>query len=436
MGEVLPLALGQEGVQVRTTDRRVLTLAAGVPGDRVRVRPRMRGFAELDRLIAASPERRVSPCPVLERCGACALQAMDYRAQLRAKSEALRVALREVGCPDGAIREVVGLERPFGHRTKLLMSAAGEAGALRFGFYRRGSIEPVPAEGCPVQHPRTLAVLATARQILDSHRVAPSTRRGEEGWLHALAVRADPTSGESELVLAARHRHPPGGEELVAQLANIPSVAGVHLAANPARSSFPLEPPIHRLAGQGRTRFTLGGRQILLSPGTFLQTSAEAAELLVALVRELLPLEFGQLADLYAGAGLLALATAGRWQRAVCVEESPAAMTDLTRYLEREALPIQPTRGRVERHLRRVLGQGPDVVLLDPPRRGCQPEVIAALVERRPPVVLYVACGFEVFLGQARELVAGGYALTGAGAVDMFPHTAHLEVVARFEAGP
>jgi 23S rRNA (uracil1939-C5)-methyltransferase len=412
-GEVLPLELGQEGVQVRTgVGGRVLTLAAGVPGDRVRVRPRVRGFAELDRLLAAAPERRVAPCPVLERCGACALQAMDYRAQLRAKSEALRRTLRDVGCPDGAIREVVGLARPFGHRTKLLMSAAGEAGALRFGFYRRGSLEPVPAEGCPVQHPQTLAVLATARQILDGHRVAPSAPRGEEGWLHALAVRADPTSGESELVLAARHRHPPGGEQLVAQLASIPSVAGVHLAANPARSSFPLEPPIHRLAGQGRTRFTLAGRQILLSPGTFLQTSAEAAEQLVA------------------------LATADRWQRAVCVEESPAAVTDLARYVEREALPVKPIRGRVERHLRRVLDNGPDVVLLDPPRRGCQPEVIAALVERRPPVVLYVACGFDVFLRQARELVAGGYALTGAGAVDMFPHTAHLEVVARFEAGP
>jgi len=421
---VLPLEPGQEGVVVQAGGER-LVLPAGVPGDRVRV---VRGAATL---LAPSPARVTAPCPLLERCGGCSLQAMDYRAQLAQKTDALRRALAGLGLTPNKVQEVVGLERPFGQRTKLLMAAGGRAGVLRLGFYRRGTTELVPAEGCPVQHPRSLALLASARQLLDAYHVKPSGSR-EGGWLHALGVRVDPRSGESELALSGTSPRVPA--DLVQQLVRLPSVSGVHLAVSRTRTSYPMEGPLRTLAGRPRTAFTLGDERHLLSPGTFFQTCAEGAERLLETVRGLLPGRVDLLADLYAGAGLLALGCRGRWRRAVTVEANPAAVADLRRRLEREGSGgLSVLAGRVEDRIGEVLRRGPDVALLDPPRRGCGPRVMAALCAHGPPVVLYVACGFEALLSDSRTLLGGGYRLNAAAAVDMFPHTPHLESVVRFE---
>jgi 23S rRNA (uracil-5-)-methyltransferase RumA len=434
-GEVLPFELGQDGVSVRVGQKR-LELPAGVPGDRVHVVPAAapaRGVV-VERLLEPSPRRVVPPCPLLQRCGGCSLQAMDYRAQLEAKTRKLGRLLDGLGFSGAP--PVEGLSRPFGFRTKLLMVAGGRRGALRLGFHRAGTHELVPAEGCPVQHPRSLAVLASARQVLDAHGVEPShTRRsGPPGWLHAVGVRVDPGSGESELTLSGRTERVDAA--LVEQLNRLPAVSGVHLSINPTRSSYPMEGAFSTLAGRPRTAFSLGDERFLLSPGAFFQTSAEGAERLLHLVQSLLPDRFALLADLYAGAGLLALCTRQRWRRAVTVEANPSAVEDLRRHVQRAGFTrLTALSGRVEQRIAEVLNRDPELVLLDPPRRGCAPAVIEALIETRPAVVLYVACGVDALAAQARRLVEGGYRVTGAGAVDMFPHTAHLEVVVRLEAG-
>jgi 23S rRNA (uracil1939-C5)-methyltransferase len=437
-GEVLSIELGQDGVRVRT-GQGVLTLPAGVPGDQVRLvsDARRPPWAELQGLERPSPHRVPSPCPLLDRCGGCSLQAMDYPAQVQAKTEALRQAMASVGCPPERVGEVVGLERPLGHRTKLLMQASGSAGNLRFGFYRRGALEVVPAEGCPVQHPLSLATLATARQLLDDAGVAPSPPRGDGGWLHAVGIRVDPPSGEVELTLSGRSYPMQGGEALVKRLCRIPGVVSVHLATHPRRTSYPMEPPLKRLAGRRRMTFTLGGQRFKLSPETFFQTSSEGAELLLEQVRQLLPeAPIQSFADLYAGAGLLALLTRERWRRGVVVESNPAAVADLEHRLKRSASPgLSILAGKVERQIERVLRREPEVVLLDPPRRGCHPDVITALVRHRPPTVLLVGCGFEALMQHIERLVEGGYAVDALRAVEIFPHTAHLEVLVRFVVG-
>jgi 23S rRNA (uracil1939-C5)-methyltransferase len=372
---------------------------------------------------------------------------MDYRAQLQAKSEQLRAALsRQLEHrPDDVT--VTGLgdhdrdrAAPFGFRTKLLMAAAGPAGGLRLGFYRLGTLELVPAEGCPVQHPQALAVLSTVRQILDAHGVGASTSiegRSSRGWLHALGVRVDPPTASSELVLCGRSTRVPRGAALIDQLSRVPTVRAVHLSASAQRSSYPAEPPFKRLAGGRRIPFSLAGERFSLGPGTFFQTSARGAELLARQVLSVLPEQIDCLVDLYAGAGLFALFARDRWRRAVAVESSSLAVADLRHHLRQHpAEGLSVVGDRVESCIERVLHRcrAEDVVLLDPPRRGCRPEVIAALLRCRPPTVIYISCGFPALLEQGRRLVEGGYSVTTASAVDMFPHTAHLEVVVRFDA--
>ena len=442
-GLVLPLVLGLDGLRVQVQGQAdPLGLAAGVPGDRVKVRRIDRGRAELARVVEPAAARVPAPCPLLESCGGCALQAMDYLAQLSAKTEALQAALEEL-MPGGAVvdrvRPVVGLPRPFGFRTKLLMVTDPElSDGLRLGFYMRGTARRVvAAEGCPVQHQQALAVLATTRQLLEATGVRSAVEGPggkSRGWLHAVGVRVDPATGRSELTLSARNHRVPRGEALVQALARVPTVYGLHLCTAELRSSYPLEGPFTRLAGSRRVPFTVGGERFALSPGTFFQISADGAELLVEQVLALLPGTIRLLADLYAGAGLFSVLAAGRWERALAVESSAAAVADLSHRLEHTPLRgLTVHNERVERCIGEVLEQDPDVVLVDPPRVGCRPEVIEALIAASPPTILYVACGVTSFIEEARRLVAGGYTITEVRAVDLFAHTTHLELVARFE---
>jgi 23S rRNA (uracil1939-C5)-methyltransferase len=441
---VEPLQLGAAGVVVSVTDRdRRYAVAAGVPGDRLRIQPprrdaippRIRGtdepaLAARIEVIEGAPGRVVAPCALLESCGACALQEQRYAAQLEAKLEALRALMAPLGADPERVT-IRGLEQPFGHRTKLSMAAGGRAGALRFGFYPRGSFgEPLPAEGCPVQHPLTLSTLALVRQALDATHVSPTSAKDPRtGWLHGITVRVDPTRGAAEVTLIGRNERPPGRGSFAEQVGALPHVEAVHIGVNPRRSSYAIGETFVHIAGAPQMTFTLAGQSFRLSPGSFFQTSHAGAELLAQAVLELLPNGMRCLADLYGGVGVFSRLAAGRWEKALVAELNPHAVADLRADLAARPLPLRVVPGRVEQTIRRVLEAQPDVVLLDPPRRGCQPAVLRALTSAAPAQLVYVACGVEALLTDVKRLRKSGYRVDRVIAVDMFPHTPHLEVV-------
>jgi len=433
---VRPFTLGQDGVEVEVDQAR-FKLPAGVPGDKmeVRLRGKAGGADPRPKLLEPSADRVPSPCPVLEECGACSLLAMAYRAQIAAKGKALKQLIKPLGCPPRKVGRLEGLDRPLGYRTKLLMPAfSAKNRRLRFGFYRPGTTRPVRAEHCPVQHPLALGLLAMVRPLLESFGVSASGPGTSGGWLHAISIRVDPPTGAAEIILCGRTPEPPGGAELVDAMGRLPGLCTLAVSAAKKRSSYPVAPPFELLRGDGHTPFTLAGKQYMLSPGTFFQTNHEGAERLLHKVTRLMPKQAGLMLDLYGGAGIFARALAGRWRKAIVVERSDEAVADLERAAAKERLKgLEVWAGAVEERAAAALRRSPDLVLLDPPRRGAKPGVISALNKTPPETLLYVACGAQAFARDAQKLTRGGFRLAAVEAVDMFPHTAHLEIVAKFE---
>ena len=182
--------------------------------------------------------------------------------------------------------------------------------------------------------------------------------------------------------------------------------------------------------------YTFCEHRLQLSPATFVQTSHEGKETLAQLVLGMFPKRVSLFIDLYGGFGMFALLTARRWKRAVVVEENSIAIDDLRRHIEKEDVKgLTPVCQRVERWLTKNSELHPEVVLLDPPRHGTKEGVIAAIRKMNPRTVIYVACGVDSLQADAKSLVAHGYHLDRVTAVDMFPHTSHLEVVCRFNLG-
>jgi len=377
-------------------------------------------------------------CSIIDSCGGCSQQQLPYAEQLTAKRNRLVAGLRDL-CAAEAVEPVVGLRHPYGYRTRLLMPAlpitkprVGEA-PIRFGFYAAGSQNLVEASGCPVQHPLTLSALAMVKHALVTAPLRATAPRQKGGWLHGLAIRVDPPSGSTELTLIGRNGKPPGGKKLAERLARLPGIRGVHGSINPGRSSYLMGDAFFHMAGARRTVFNLAGEAFHLSPGSFFQTSHEGAERLVDLVGELLPASIECLADLYGGVGVFARVMRHRWGRAIVAENNPSSIGDLRGWQRHGgSRKLKAIEGRVESVIDNVLSESPDAVVLDPPRAGCHDRVIGALAQAKPPLIVYVACGFKAFVRDAAALSAAGYRLDLVKSVDMFPHTEHIEVVARF----
>ncbi|MCB9554740.1 MAG: 23S rRNA (uracil(1939)-C(5))-methyltransferase RlmD [Deltaproteobacteria bacterium] len=427
-----PLELGQDCLQARAGNRS-FSVAPAVVGDQLRLRPTRRdGVAQIIELIRPSADRSPAPCGVLAHCGACSIQQMSYAAQLAAKQSALIKQLAALGCAEQIIGQILAPPSPFGYRTRLLMPADQQQDKLCFGLYQRGTARLVPAEGCPVQHPLTLAVLAGCRQLLASHEIQASS---VGGWLHALGVRVDPHGQQAQLLLCTTSPKVPAEKTLVAQLLQLPGVFSVHLTAQAERSSYPVGPEIKHLGGGARMPFHIAGKAFLLSPATFVQTSAWAANTLGEQVLALLPEHFDRLADLYGGAGIFAQLAYGRYRQGWVVEENPSAIADLQQMIKQQALSaIRASRGRVEQRVEQLTRFAPDVAIVDPPRQGCKPPAIAALCQAKPTTLIYVACGFEALLRDGQRLLEAGYRVDAVRALDMFPHTPQLEVIMRFVA--
>jgi 23S rRNA (uracil1939-C5)-methyltransferase len=434
-----PLQLEAEGCVAQDREGNRFLVSAAVPGDTLEIAPLRSATqprpAAVVRVLQAAAARVQAPCALLEECGGCTFQAMAYPAQVAAKDAALRALLAPLA--PQSWEPTRALTRPFAARTRLLLQAeeaAGRSRGLRLGFYRRGSAKLVSIRSCPTQHPLTLAPVEAIRRILEKSTIyATSTRQEEGGWLHGLSVRADPPSGQCEVTLIVRSERAPVKPHFVKHIAALEGVAGVHLAINPQRTSHLFGEQFVHLAGHKRTIFHVGGEALHLSPGTFLQTNHEGAEQLAEVVRGFLPAQVKLLADLYGGAGVMSRLTQGRWSQALVAESNPQALDDLRAWLrvsERRDLRVFP--GLVESTIQKVMALSPDVVLLDPPRSGCHERVLQALGHHKPPVVVYVACGAASLARDGAALLAQGYQLERVASVDMFPHTPHLEAVARF----
>jgi 23S rRNA (uracil1939-C5)-methyltransferase len=445
------LVLGAPGLPSQTNQGQCF-VAAAAPGEKLEVefqKTRRRDdspqLARLVRVIEPARARVSFPCATLERCGACIMQPLRYREQIAAKKRALKTLLSRVQkkLPEPAM---TGLSNPFGYRTKLMMSAFGKPGRLQLGFYTRGTFTPFSAMGCPIQHPLTLAMAANVLSLLQRHDVEASpfpkgsfgTRRKKgDGWLHGIMVRADPHDHQSEITLLGSKQDVP--KALTDQLAAIPSVVGVHNCVSRERSSYPLDGEFFLLAGQPRMPFYTHQQRFDLSPGSFVQTTSEGADLLATTVLDFLPETIDGLADLYGGVGLFSRLSRARWARALVVESNPHANGDLKQALKKDpelrevAGNLRLVAKRVEQADKELEGFNPTVAIVDPPRKGCHPRVIELLGELPIEHLVYVSCGAEALERELPQLLRAGYQATAISAVDMFPHTTHLEVVIKLK---
>jgi 23S rRNA (uracil1939-C5)-methyltransferase len=445
--QVQDIALG--GKAVARHEGRVVFVDRGLPGDRldVRVTRVKRGYVEarLERIEQSTPDRVAAPCPHVERCGGCRFQDLRYERQLEAKERQVRDTLERIGgIASPSVRAIVPAPEPFGYRNKMEFSfAPDDEGGPLLGLHDRGAFDRVFAlDTCLLPSPLTIELVRLTQRFARERGWRAYHPRRHEGVVRFLAVRHLPMTDQCAVHLVAASDEIPGLTEWAETVgAASPAVRSVTLLINRSRANVAFGEEERVLRGAGSIVEKLLGLEFEAAANAFLQTNSRQAE---ALYRE--ALSAARLAgdetvlDLYCGTGTLTLAFARAAREAVGVESVPHAVELARRNAARNGVAnARFTEGEARAVLRgwargeRPGALRPGIVVVDPPRAGLHPRVVARITELAPRRVVYVSCNPATLARDLKDFAALGYALAEVAPFDLFPHTPHIECVARLE---
>jgi 23S rRNA (uracil1939-C5)-methyltransferase len=439
------LAFGGEGVG--RADGYVVFVPRSVPGDRVRIRltqVRARyGRGAIEAIEQPSADRTEPPCPYYGRCGGCRLQHVSYAAQLAFKQKQVADCLSRLGGLGAfELRPIVGAPEVWGYRNKMEFTVApAPEGGVTVGLHEQDRYDAVlDIERCLLQSDRMNALLDEARRFARHQGLSAYEQDSGEGLLRFLMLREGRRTGEAmvNVVTAA-----PAVSELaplVARLqARVPETTSVVMNVNPKKASVAVGVEEHLLGGRDHIRESVGGLDFQVSPGSFFQTNTAQAERLFDLVLESTGLTGAEtVIDLYSGTGAISLLLAGRARWVYGIEVSPASVADAERNAGANGIGnCTFLAGEVRHVLPSLIARGitAEVVVADPPRAGFHPKALRALLALGPARIVYVSCNPATLARDLAELVGGGYRLEWVWPVDMFPHTPHIEAVARLVRG-
>lgn len=436
--EVRITDLTDTGDGVGRVGQRVVFVPDTVPGDRVQVRlirakPRY-AYGKVYDWLEPSPHRVRPSCIVADKCGGCQWQHIRDDYQLTAKYQQVYQALERIGgFSSPPVDAVLAAPSTVGYRNKATYPLAiAPDGQVKAGYYRKGSHQVVNLNQCPTQDSRLDPLLAGIKQDIEVLGWPIYNEETHRGNLRHLALRIGRRTGDILLTLVVRDWQLPGLEEQAQTwMTQYPGLVGVCLNRNPDRTNAIFGSQTQCVVGQPYLREEFANLQFLIHPTTFFQVYTEQAEALVTLLLGSLNLQGHEtVVDAYCGIGTLTLPLARQVRQVIGLEIQPEAVQQARTNAALNGITNITFLAGTVADLLPTLDSAPDLVLLDPPRKGCEPQAIAHLLDMSPLQIIYVSCKPATLARDLQRLCQGGYVLNRVQPVDFFPKTAHVECVA------
>ena len=443
LGQQLDLqidGIGHDGQGVGRWQELVVFVPGALPGERVtaRVRRVAKRHLEADLLTVerASPARQRPACILAERCGGCSLLHCTDSTQAELKTDLVRQALQRLGQLSVPVPPIWSAEAGLGYRNRALIPLERTAdGAVRAGYYRRGSHRIVNLNRCPVLDPRIDALIAPIKADLEASGWPVDVNLSGGGGLRHLGLRVGHHSGEVLITLVSSHAQLPGLEQLAAAWCRRwPQVVGVGLNLQPKANNVILGPETRCLSGRPWLLERFAGVELRIAADTFFQVNTPQAERLVPPLAAFFAEATGPIVDAYCGIGTFSLPLAAAGASVLGLEVHGASVAQAQANAERNALAqVRFEQADVAAVLAERLTQASGL-LVDPPRRGLSPEALAAILSGLPARLAYISCNPATLARDLGQLCgAGAYRLLSLQPVDFFPQTSHVECLALLE---
>ena len=428
--------LNSSGEGVGRHEGRVVFVPNTVTGDRLKVKiiQSKAKFAKgrVQQLLTPSSHRIRPNCIVADKCGGCQWQHIDYSYQRQAKQQQVIQAFQRIGgFTDIPIQPILHTSNPLNYRNKSTYPLARSAtGQVQAGYYRLSSHKLVNLNQCPVQDERLHPLLKEVKQDIQQQGWSIYNETTHQGKLRHLSLRIGLNTGEMLLTLITTSSQLSGIEaQAKLWLDRYPELVGVCLNINRDRTNAILGDKTLTVAGKSYIRENFAGVELHIGADTFFQVNTAAAELLFKTIVEQLQLQGDEkVVDAYCGIGTFSLPLAQKVRQVIGIEINPSSV----RQARNNAVLNQIDNatfyaGKVKDCLKQIEIQ-PDILLLDPPRKGCQPEVIAAILQLQPSRIVYISCKSSTLARDVRLLCESGvYQPVWIQPADFFPQTTHIE---------
>ncbi len=431
---------GEGGMGVARIDGRVVFVHGALRGEKCRVlilkTLKSVAFAKVLEVIEPSSERITPDCPYFPRCGGCTYRHIRYEEELRLKRQRVQDNLSRIGGSDVTVEEILGARDTLRYRNKAQYPVSKD-GAV--GFYRARTHEVIECEHCLLVKPVADAAAEALREYMQSCRVAGYDEKTGRGLVRHLYIRSN-AAGESLVCVLVNGDKLPKEDRLVTLLRDAcPKCTGIVLGTNTKKGNVILGDRYRTLWGSDRLEDTLCGKTFRLSVPSFYQVNRVQAERLYAKAIEFAGLT-GQetVLDLYCGAGTITLALSDHAKKVLGAEIVPEAIDDARENAARNGVKNAEffcgDASDVAKKLARE-NLRPDVITVDPPRKGLAADVVESIAEMQPGRVVYVSCDSATMARDVKRLADLGYTAQRACAVDMFPRADHVETVVLLSKG-
>ena len=431
---------GEGGMGVARIDGRVVFVHGALRGEKCRVlilkTLKSVAFAKVLEVIEPSSERITPDCPYFPRCGGCTYRHIRYEEELRLKKQRVQDNLSRIGGSDVTVEEILGAQDTLRYRNKAQYPVSKD-GAV--GFYRARTHEVIECEHCLLVRPEADAAAEALREYMQSCRVAGYDEKTGRGLVRHLYIRSN-AAGESLICVLVNGDKLPKEDRLVTLLRDAcPKCTGIVLGTNTKKGNVILGDRYRTLWGSDRLEDTLCGKTFRLSVPSFYQVNRVQAERLYAKAIEFAGLT-GQetVLDLYCGAGTITLALSDHAKKVLGAEIVPEAIDDARENAARNGVKNAEffcgDASDVAKKLARE-NLRPDVITVDPPRKGLAADVVESIAEMQPGRVVYVSCDSATMARDVKRLADLGYTAQRACAVDMFPRADHVETVVLLSKG-
>lgn len=432
--------LTHEGLGVAKIDGYPLFIENALPDEKLLIKVikvgKQFGYGKVVELYEASPNRVEPKDKALTQAGISPLQHMSYSAQLEFKTNQVKNVMQRIAkMPEIPVLDTLGMENPWAYRNKAQIPVRKINEQLETGFFRKNSHELIPIENFYIQDPEIDKAIVIVREIMKKYRVKPYNEEDNTGNLRHIIIRRGYHTGEMSIALVTRTAKLFQNEKIVADiLSDLPNVVSIVQSVHPEKNNVIFGEELIVLYGEDSMKDRIFDLTFEMSAESFYQINPQQTEVMYNKVKEYADLTGNEVVvDAYCGIGTIGLTLAKNAKEVYGIEVVASAIKNAKNNVKINQ--IENTlffEGSAEKRLPQLIYDGihPDVIVVDPPRKGLDKELIASIVTTKPEKVIYVSCNPATLARDIALFAEGGYKTEEIQPIDNFPQTAHVEAVA------
>lgn len=430
-------AMGHEGQGIARIDGYTVFIENALIGDTAEVlivkANKNFGYGKLMNILSPS-EERINPTCTITRCGGCQLQHMSYTGQLAFKTKVVEDAICKIGnLKEIPVHHCLGMDEPFHYRNKAQFPVKEKDGVIQIGFYAKRSHDIIEGEGCSIQDPINEKIVNIVRDYMTAYQVSAYNEINHTGLIRHVLVRRAFTTGEIMVCIITNGNKLPHADALVTALQKVEGVCSIVQNINTKKSNVILGEQVKHLSGKEKIIDYIGGIAFEISALSFFQVNPIQTEVLYKKALDYAQLEGNEtVVDAYCGIGTISLFLAQKAKKVIGIEVVPQAIQDAKRNAElNDITNTEFYVGESEVVMPKLYQEGlrADVIVVDPPRKGCDEAFLETVAAMEPNRIVYVSCNPSTLARDLKFLDEKGYKTVEVQPVDMFPMTYHVECV-------